>query len=363
MVRQSVVIALLMSALVGSAEAQTRDRDRSPRRGPSTELTVQGLSPESGAPGTTITIQGTFPGDATVVIGGRSVTPKAVHPRRLQFDVPDNLRPGSHAVTVRAPNGRADAGSFRVEPAARRGAPRAEPQPEPQPEQARRRARRGPPPEAPVISGFAPRSGTAGTEVTIRGRNLDDDALEVVFDDKAIEPKRRSARAITFDVPRGASEGTIVLRRPRRPNMVVGNFEVTKTRPKGKSRKERYEEQKKQEEAQWETRRKQLAKDRQARLEELRRQEEELARSREERRRRQAAALAAKFERDFRAQPDVQAELALHAERSARLDRMLRLAEAQAEGGLVVRIRILQRQETERHEQRMNDLRLSFRSR
>jgi hypothetical protein len=357
MIRQTMVMALALGAFVFAAEAQPGKR-----RTPTAELSVRGLSPDSGAPGTTVTLRGTFPGDAKVVIGGRTVDPSSVQPRRLQFVVPD-VRPGAHKVTVRASRARVEAGSFRVE-RERRGRPEPTPvvQPAPEPAPAPSKARRrGPAQDAPVISGFAPRSGPAGTDVTIRGRNLDAAGLEVVVGGQVVKPTRSSARAITFKVPKRVEDGTIVLRRSRRPNVVVGTFEVAKKRPQRRAK--RYEDHRKQAEIQWKSRRKELARAEAERLAELRRQEEELQRSREERRRQRAAALAAAHERQLRAQADVQAELALNAERTARLDRMLRLAEAHDDGRLVVRIRVLQRQEADRHEQRMNDLRLAFRSR
>ncbi len=55
------------------------------------------------------------------------------------------------------------------------------------------------------------------------------------------------------------------------------------------------------------------------------------------------------------AQEDVRVELALHAERSARLERMQRLAEAGDYGSLAVRIRMLMEYEDARHQQRMDD--------
>ena len=79
-------------------------------------------------------------------------------------------------------------------------------------------------------------------------------------------------------------------------------------------------------------------------------------RAAKEARRRPAQALGQRL----LAQEDVRVELALHAERSARLERMQRLAEAGDYGSLAVRIRMLMEYEDARHQQRMDDLKAAY---
>jgi hypothetical protein len=214
-----------------------------------------------------------------------------------------------------------------------------------------------------VVNAFVPRAGPVGSEVTIRGRQLDADGIEVLFAGETVEPTRSTDRAITFEVPEGVEGGAIVLQQPQRPTLVVGTFEVTDKPVKRVPTARRYADHKKKAKARWAERRKELADDEDARIEALREREEALRRSREERRRQRADALAAELDGELREQPGVEVELSLHAERQARLERMLRLAEAKADGKLVVRIDVLLQREADRHEQRMKDLRSAARSR
>jgi hypothetical protein len=319
MIRQTMVAALALGAFVYTAEAQPGKRVA-----PAAEEGTSGVERE----------------------------------RRARPEPTPGARPAPAAGAQAAPAAGAQAAPAAGAQAAPGAVAGAQRRPAPAPSQARRR---GPPKDTPVVSGFAPRSGPPGTEVTIRGRNLDAPGLEVVVGGEVVKPTRSSARALTIMLPKGVEGGSIALRRSQRPEVVVGAFEASKKRSKRRAKRD--EAHRKQAQAQWEARRKELPESEDERLAELDRQEDGLRRSREERRRQRAAALAAAHDRQLRAKADVQAELALNAERIARLDRMLRLAEAQADGRLVVRVRVLQQQEAERHEQRINDLRLAFGSR
>ena len=59
------------------------------------------------------------------------------------------------------------------------------------------------------------------------------------------------------------------------------------------------------------------------------------------------------------AREEARIELAVHAERAARLARMRRLAEAGGNGGLAIRIHFLFGIEDARHEARMGDIKLA----
>jgi hypothetical protein len=67
-----------------------------------------------------------------------------------------------------------------------------------------------------------------------------------------------------------------------------------------------------------------------------------------------------RWQRQFLASPEVQAEMALHAQRAARLERMRRLAEVDDREKLVVRIEILLEREDERHDRRMGFLKATL---
>ncbi len=379
MVRQ-ILVAALAGGLVAApslAQAQRRERDA---------LRADGMTPTRGGAGTTVTLQGEFPRNAVVSIGQQRLAARAERGRRtLRFDVPQ-LDPGPHRVTVRAGRRQVDVGEFDVLPPLRRpaqrvGQPVAAPVPTspvppalvpaavPAPQQVavstaqpatdverlhvRHRSRS-------VVTGFHPRSGPAGTEVTIRGQRLDA-GLELVLAGRTLTPSGVTPTAITFTLPRRAETGAIVLRGPRIRDITVGTFEVTSRRESAALRREHIAQLRREAEASWAERRAQVVARRETeRLQALREQEQQLRRSREERRRQHVEALRARWEQAFLAQRDVRDELALHAERSARLERMLRLAEAHGDGALVVRIEILIRAEDERHQQRLSDLKAAF---
>lgn len=107
----------------------------------------------------------------------------------------------------------------------------------------------------------------------------------------------------------------------------------------------------------WKLRQKELAKAAADREKWLASQEELLAREREQRRQARRAEILARWEQNFLSQQNVWAELNLHAERMARLNRALRLAEAGGNGKLAVRVRVLIDLENARHDMNMMALR------
>jgi flagellar biosynthesis GTPase FlhF len=350
--------------LVGtSVSAQGRDRDRRKNdrgQGP----VVQSFSPMSGEPGTAVTIQGKDLADDTVIIiGQRQVPATRVTRRSLTFTVP-SLRPGKRDIILRSSAGDVTVGQFDVIVA------RTPPPPPPPPgadgritvPPPRRADRRGPPPhrQSTVVHDFSPHQGPVGTKVTIRGKRFAPD-LTVLVGDRPVKPTRITDTEIELAVPRQHGNGLIVLRGIQgRRDLVVGTFEIARQPPPRDHYKRRMDERRERAKQRWAERRAALAQSEAERQRELERQEEELQRSREQRRRERAQALREKWEQDFLAQEEVRAEMALHAERMARLARMLRLAESIDQEKLVIRIEVATETENDRHERRMNALRAAF---
>lgn len=107
----------------------------------------------------------------------------------------------------------------------------------------------------------------------------------------------------------------------------------------------------------WRLRQKELAKAAADREKWLLAQEELLTRERQQRREARRAEILARWEQNFLAQEKAWTELNLHAERLARLNRALRLAEAAGNGKLAVRVRVLIDLENARHDMNMMALR------
>lgn len=220
----------------------------------------------------------------------------------------------------------------------------------PPPPVADSRFRRG----APLVMDFWPRQGSVGTEVTIQGRRLTPD-LRIQFGDQLVPVSRADDHTITFVVPRARGKAMIVLRRPGLGDLPVGTFDVSGR--DGRRERVQWEGQRRRAaERWWVERQRRLAHSAAEREARMRAEEERLTRERENRRRHRRAALRARWKQQLLAREEVRAELSLHAERAARLDRMLRLAELEDEGRLVIRIRLLADYEDARHKQRMDNL-------
>lgn len=357
-----------------------RDRKVAPMPPPAPQ--VRAVMPKAGAPGATVTLRGIgLPPNATVMIGKRKVQAAAPGGRGavLQFAVPERMRPGVHKVSVELNGAMVDVGTFEVTADATTGAPvpppvadppMPPPPPapiavgEPRPDRARVPSKR---PDRkrwasyqfPVVNRYGPAKGDAGTQVTIHGANFTP-ALEVFLGDAKITGATIKPNVITFKVPRGASDGVITVRGAgNRRALAVGQFEVIKFDFRA-AQKQRQEERRKAAEEAWKQRQKELAKDRAARMRALQEREAALAASREQRRLERLAEIRAQFKAAFLADEMTQAEMALHAERLARLQRMVRLAEANADGKLVVRIEIAIAKENDRHGSRMATLEAAF---
>jgi hypothetical protein len=210
----------------------------------------------------------------------------------------------------------------------------------------------------PIVIDFWPREGAPGTQVTVQGRRFSPD-LQILFGDEVIAPTRRDDNMLTFTVPRHNGVAPISLRGQGWRDLAVGTFNVSR-RDWARERERWRAERQRSAERWWAERQRRLARSAAEREQAMRAEEERLAREREARRERRRAALRARWERRLLAQEDVRAELALHAERTARLERMQRLAESGEYGSLSVRIRLLIEFEDARHQQRMDDLKAAY---
>ena len=211
-----------------------------------------------------------------------------------------------------------------------------------------------------LVTDFWPRRGPAGTVVTIMGRHFTPE-IQIVFGDQVVAPSRRDETLLTFVAPRQRGAAAIVLRRPGRRDLPVGMFEGSVSGRDGERERDHWrDERRKAAESWWLQRQHKLAASEAERDVALRAEEARLARERDERRKQRRAGLRARWEQQLLTQEDVRAELALHADRTARLQRMLRLAEAERLGRLAVRVRLLIDYEDARSQQRMDDLKMAY---
>ena len=369
--RYRTLMWLLSGAMCVSSPALAQEGRRDHRRGPMMpgQAQVRSVTPQNGAPGTTVTIEGRFADDVEVVFGRQPVTLTAKTPRSITFVVP-RARPGQQPIVLRSGGQEIPAATFQLE----RGGPAMPPPPVAEPPIA------AAPPPAPlpapapeaqpgfggygrwgrgvVVSDFTPREGPAGTIVTIHGRHFGRN-LTLVYGDQTLAPTSMTEDTITFAVPRQAGENLIVLRRAGRPDVAVGTFaQAERARPYDRDRLRA--ERRAAAERRWQARQRALAKSAAEREAALQREEAALRQAREARRQQRMAALRTQWEQKFLAQEDVREELALHADRSARLSRALRLAEARNNGGLAIRIQVLIDTETARHDRRMADLKTAY---
>ncbi|MGN6108991.1 MAG: IPT/TIG domain-containing protein [Kofleriaceae bacterium] len=213
--------------------------------------------------------------------------------------------------------------------------------------------------ERPVVSSYWPNKGKPGTRVVIRGRNFPSDAA-IVWAGAPLRAAKVTADQIVFAIPASATSGPISIRAGRGPDLIVGGFEVAAAFDAEAEAKRLEAERKRKAEEAWAARQKQLARDRAAREAAARQREEERIASREQRRTDRLEQLRAKWAREFLADPETQAELTLHAQRVAELERMREIAEIADRGPLAIRIDVARAREDERHEQRMATLQQLF---
>ncbi|MDB4959055.1 MAG: hypothetical protein JWO36_6624 [Myxococcales bacterium] len=213
--------------------------------------------------------------------------------------------------------------------------------------------------ERPVVSSYWPQKGKAGSRVVIRGQNFDT-GTTVLWGDTPIAGAQVSPTEITFIVPAGAASGALALSGGSRGrNLPIGSFDVADYDADAALRRAE-DERRHNAEAVWAERQKQLAKDETTRRADLNKHHDERASTREDRRRARETEIRSKWDHAFLTDPETQAELTLHAQRLAQIERMRELAEAKSNGKLVVRIEMAQTKENQRHEDRMAALHNGF---
>jgi hypothetical protein len=328
------------------------------------------FAPTGGPAGTEVVIRGRTLGPVTeVLFGGAKVAFRRAGRDEIRFVVPAQAGARRVPIVLVDADGRGPIGVFDYGTSAEAPTTPDGDQPAPPPDgigdpvrpagvvtgHANRRWR-----EIPMVTDFSQNGGPSGDQVTIYGRHLGPE-MRVIFGDEEIPSTLVGDRMITFVVPAGAPSRRIALEGGGR-RLLVGHY--TSGRPDTfVAPAERARTRRQRAEAMWkqarDASRTATRAEREAALVE---REAALAASRATRRREQVDALRARWAQSFLAREEVQAELALHAERVARLERMRRLAEAGDRGPLVIRVRVAIDREAERHESRMKTLEAAFRS-
>ena len=150
--------------------------------GPNPEITS--VQPESGPPGTSVTIAGKgfrAKGDMSVTFDSTTATLISATEDQIQTEVPEGLSEGSAAVEVSVEGVTASGPSFMVEA------------------------------KAPGISSVEPDSGTVGTEVTIKGMNFSATASEnsISFNGTDAPVNSAAKDELVTEVPQGATDGPL----------------------------------------------------------------------------------------------------------------------------------------------------------
>ncbi len=213
--------------------------------------------------------------------------------------------------------------------------------------------------ERPVVGSYWPIKGKAGSRIVIRGRNFPDDAI-VLWNGNPIRGARVRPNHIAFFIPRdAATSGAIAVRTSRR-DLPVGTFEVAADFDAAAELKKQEEERRQAALAAVKARNAKLAANRAARRAAIRKRIEERIASRDERRRKRLEEIRARWQNAFLADPEVQDELTLHAQRSADLARMSEIADLKGDSKAAVRIEVARQREDARHDRRMDTLKANF---
>ena len=215
--------------------------------------------------------------------------------------------------------------------------------------------------DAPTVSNYWPMKGKAGTKVVIKGKNFPSDATVEYggrpLADVRIEPDRIVAK-IPNDAPTAVGNVVIVIGHHK---VMVGGFEVANYDADAEAKRVA-DEQRKAAEASWAAQQARFAADRAARQAAVDKREADYEKSRDERRRQREAEVRAKFEAAFLADADTQAELTLHAQRVAEIQRVKDLAEVQGDAKFGVRVTVVEKRENDRHDARMAALLVAFKA-
>jgi len=212
--------------------------------------------------------------------------------------------------------------------------------------------------DRPMVSSYWPLKGKVGSRIVIRGRNFPNDTV-VLWGGTQVTGAKVGPEEIVVAVPPGAASGMLSLHTGHGRDLAVGNYEVADYDAAAEARRQAAEAQKRAEQ-EWAERQKQLSKDRAARLAAAEKRRHEFEETREQRRADREKQIREQWEAAFLADPDTQAELTLHAQRGAELDRMREVAELSENGKLVVRIGVAKSREDDRHEARMSALHDAF---
>ena len=214
--------------------------------------------------------------------------------------------------------------------------------------------------DRPYVSSYWPAAGKVGTKIHIEGGNFPAN-IAVLWNDSPIKAVEVKPDVIAFRVPVGATTGEIALQREHGRPLPIGMFQVSTVDPEIEARKAE-EARRKAAEAAWAEHEKEIAHDQAARRAAWERQQQEWDASRDQRREQREEAIRAKWNAAFLADPDTQAELTLHAQRVAELQRAREIADLKNDGKLGVRVDVATSKENDRHDQRMAALKAAFAS-
>lgn len=147
--------------------------------------TIKDIQPESGPPGTGVTITGSdfspTPSENNVTFDGTSAPVTGATETEIETEVPEEIETGEAEIEVSVDGNTAAGPSFTVEM------------------------------EAPGISSVEPDSGTVGTEVTIQGMNFSSSAAEntITFAGTDAPVNGAATDQLVTEVPQGATKGPI----------------------------------------------------------------------------------------------------------------------------------------------------------
>jgi hypothetical protein len=209
----------------------------------------------------------------------------------------------------------------------------------------------------PVVVSHTPLRGKPGQKIVVRGERFGKDTV-VVWGGKPIPTASVTENEITFVVPPGAANGTVYLRGGGlADDLSLGDYQAQVDEAAIKAQQDA---EKAAAETEWKGMHKQAIKDEKARDAELAQEQADLDKSREERREKYYADLKAKFNAAFLEDANTIAELQVHADRLARLDRIQRLVASEGDDKLGVRVTVDIKRENDRHDRRMAALKAAF---